>query len=143
MIDFSIRLVLDTNILISSILAPNSIPAQVLNWGENRGIILYSHDTLSELSSVLSRTKFAKYITPKEIDGLSERIKINWHCVPIIQRVNLCRDEKDNKFIDLALNGNASYLITGDDDLLVLNPIQDVLILKPRDFWSLINLSSG
>lgn len=139
MINFSFRLVLDTNILISSILAPNSIPAQVLNWGENAGIILYSSDTLNELLSVLSRDKFAKYIEPKEINGLSERIKINWHYISIIQRVNLCRDEKDNKFIDLALNGSASHLITGDNDLLVLNPIQDISIFKPRDFWDLIN----
>ncbi|WP_069790880.1 putative toxin-antitoxin system toxin component, PIN family (plasmid) [Cyanobacterium sp. IPPAS B-1200] len=139
MINSSIRLVLDTNILISSILSPNSIPAQVLNWGENTGIILYSTDTLMELLSVLSRKKFAKYIEPKEINELSERIKINWHCVPIIQRVNLCRDEKDNKFIDLALNGRASHLITGDNDLLVLNPIQDISILKPRNFWDLVN----
>lgn len=135
MINSSIRLVLDTNILISSILASNSIPAQVLNWGENEGFILYSTDTLTELLSVLSRDKFVKYIEPKEINGLSERIKINWHNVSIIQRVNLCRDKKDNKFIDLALNRKASHLITGDNDLLVLHPIQDISILKPRDFW--------
>ncbi|MBL1209256.1 putative toxin-antitoxin system toxin component, PIN family [Geminocystis sp. GBBB08] len=139
MINSSIRLVLDTNILISSILAPNSIPSQVLNWGENEGNILYSTDTLSELLSVLSRDKFAKYIEPKEINGLRERIKINWYYVSIIQRVTLCRDEKDNKFIDLALNGSASHIITGDNDLLVLHPIQDISILNPRDFWNLIS----
>jgi predicted nucleic acid-binding protein len=81
MINSSIRLVLDTNILISSILAHNSIPAQVLNWGENGGFILYSADTLTELLSILSRDKFVKYIEPKEINRLSERIKINWHNV--------------------------------------------------------------
>ncbi|MBF2056543.1 MAG: putative toxin-antitoxin system toxin component, PIN family [Cyanobacterium sp. T60_A2020_053] len=138
MINSSLRLVLDTNILISSILFPNSIPAQVLR-GENEGIILYSTDTLTELLSVLSRDKFSKYIEPKEINGLSERIKINWYCISIMQRVNLCRDEKDNKFIDLALNGRASYLITGDNDLLVLHPLGDISILNPRDFWDLIN----
>ncbi|BAQ59819.1 hypothetical protein GM3708_225 [Geminocystis sp. NIES-3708] len=39
----------------------------------------------------------------------------------------------------MALNGGASHLITGDNDLLVLNPIQDISILKPRDFWDLIS----
>jgi predicted nucleic acid-binding protein len=43
------RLVFDTNILISAILAPNSLPANVLNWGENNGVILYSDATLTEL----------------------------------------------------------------------------------------------
>ncbi|MGI0479371.1 putative toxin-antitoxin system toxin component, PIN family [Geminocystis sp. CENA526] len=139
MINSSMRLVLDTNILISSILARKSIPAQVLNWAEDNGIILYSTDTLTELFSVLNRKKFAKYIKSEEIEGFSERIKTTWHHVSIIQRVNLCRDKKDDKFIELALNGNASHLITGDSDLLILHPIQDISILNPRDFWNLIN----
>jgi len=138
MINSSIRLVLDTNILISSILAPKSIPAQVLNWGEDNGIILYSRDTLTELLSVLKRKKFAKYLELEEIEELSERIKTTWYRISIIQKVNLCRDKKDDKFIELALNGDASYLITGDQDLLVLHPIQDISILTPRDFWNLV-----
>jgi putative PIN family toxin of toxin-antitoxin system len=139
MINSSMRLVLDTNILISSILAPKSIPAQVLNWGEDNGIILYSTDTLTELLSVLNRKKFAKYIQTQEIEGLSERIKTTWHHVSIIQRVNLCRDKKDNKFLELALNGSSSHLITGDRDLLILHRIRNISILNPRDFWNLIN----
>ncbi len=139
MINSSIRLVFDTNVLVSSILAPNSIPAEVLNWGENVGVILFSTDTLTELLSVLSRKKFAKYINSQDIEGLSQRIQATWCYVPIIQTVNLCRDEKDNKFIDLALNGRASHLIIGDNDLLILDSIQDISILNPRDFWSFIN----
>jgi uncharacterized protein len=56
------RLVLDTNVLVSAVLSANSVSAQVLNWGENNGIILYSAATLTELLSVLGRSKFAKYI---------------------------------------------------------------------------------
>ncbi len=73
MINSSIRLVFDTNVLVSSILAPNSIPAEVLNWGENEGIILFSTDTLTELLSVLSRKKFAKYINSQDISILNPR----------------------------------------------------------------------
>ena len=50
--------------------------------------------------------------------------------MPILQQVKLCRDGKDDKFIELALNGDASYLISGDDDLLVLEKIQDVSIVN-------------
>ena len=42
---------------------------------------------------------------------------------------------RSDKFIELALNGDASYLISGDDDLLVLGKIQDVSIVNPRTFW--------
>ena len=132
------RLVLDTNVLVSAILSPNSISAKVLNWGEDNGTILYSTDTLTEILSVLRRSKFAKYIDPEDIDGLSIRIKTAWICIEILTQVKLCRDAKDDKFIDLALNGNASHLITGDTDLLVLHPIQNISIINPRTFWEAI-----
>ena len=91
---------------------------------------------VKELFSVLSRSKFAKYIDANDIEGLSIRIKATWVFVPILQQVKLCRDAKDDKFIELALNGDASYLISGDDDdLLVLEKIQDVSIVNPRTFW--------
>jgi uncharacterized protein len=133
------RLVVDTNILVSAILSPDSIAAKVLNWGESNANILYSMDTLTELLSVLGRSKFSNYIDPKDIDGLAMRIKTTWFCVAILHQVKLCRDSKDDKFIDLALNGNASSLITGDHDLLVLNPIQNISIINPRNFWNEIN----
>lgn len=139
MTNSSIRLVIDTNVLVSAILSPYSIPAKVLNWGEDNGIILYSTDTLAELLSVLARSKFAKYIQPDDIEGLSLRIKATWFYVPILKRVNLCRDAKDDKFIELALNGNASHLITGDTDLLILHPIQNIPVINPRTFWDFIN----
>ena len=132
------RLVLDTNVLVSAILSPNSISAKVLNWGEDNGTILYSTDTLTEILTVLRRSKFAKYIDLEDIDGLSIRIKTAWILIEILNQMKLCRDAKDDKFIDLALNANASHLITGDTDLLVLHPIQNISIINPRSFWEAI-----
>ena len=109
-----------------------------MNWGEDNGAILYSTDTLTEILSMLRRSKFAKYIDPEDIDGLSVRIKTAWILIEILTQVKLCRDAKDDKFIDLALNGNASHLITGDNDLLVLHPIQNISITNPRNFWQAI-----
>jgi putative PIN family toxin of toxin-antitoxin system len=129
------RLFLDTNVLVSAILSPVSISAKILNWGEDNGVILYSTATLTEILSVLGRSKFSKYIDHDDIDGLSIRIKTVWLFVEILNQVQLCRDPKDDKFIDLALNGEASHLITGDSDLLVLNPIQNNSVIKPRTFW--------
>ena len=129
------RLVLDTNVLISAILSPNSISAKILNWGEDNGVILYSAATLNEVLSVLGRSKFSKYIDHDDIDGLSIRIKTVWLFVEILNQVQLCRDPKDDKFIDLALNGKDSHLITGDSDFLVLNPVENTSIINPRTFW--------
>ena len=129
------RLVLDTNVLVSAILSSNSISAKILNWGEDNGVILYSAATLTEVLSVLGRSKFSKYIDHNDIDGLSIRIKTVWLFVEILNQVQLCRDPKDDKFIDLALNGEASHLITGDNDLLVLDPIENTSIINPRTFW--------
>jgi putative PIN family toxin of toxin-antitoxin system len=129
------RLVLDTNVLVSAVLSPNSVSAKVLNWGEDNGIILYSAATLTELLSVLGRSKFARYIDSDDIEGLSARIKTAWFPVEILQEVKLCRDTKDDKFIEVALNGDASHLITGDTDLLILHPIQNIPVINPRTFW--------
>ena len=135
MTNSSIRLVLDTNVLVSAILSPASISAKILNWGEDNGVVLYSTATLTEVLSVLGRSKFSKYIDHDDINGLSIRIKTVWLFVEILNQVQLCRDPKDDKFIDLALNGEASHLITGDSDLLVLNPIQNTSVINPRTFW--------
>jgi uncharacterized protein len=132
----SMRLVLDTNVLVSAILSPNSTSAKVLNWGEDNGVILYSTATVTEVLSVLGRSKFSKYIDDNDIDGLSIRIKTVWLFVEILNQVQLCRDPKDDKFIDLALNGEASHLITGDNDLLILNPIENTSVTNPRTFWN-------
>jgi putative PIN family toxin of toxin-antitoxin system len=133
------RLVIDTNVLVSAILSPVSISAKVLNWGEDNGVILYSTTTLTEVLSVLGRSKFSKYIDHDDIDGLSIRIKTAWLFVEILNQVQLCRDPKDDKFIDLALNGEASHLISGDKDLLVLNPIKNTSVISPRTFWDEIS----
>jgi putative PIN family toxin of toxin-antitoxin system len=135
------RLVLDTNVLVSAVLSPNSVSAKVLNWGEDNGIILYSAATLTELLSVLGRSKFAKYINSDDINGLSVRIRNAWFLVEILKEVKLCRDAKDDKFIEVALNGDASHLITGDADLLVLHPIQNIPVINPRTFWDEITRS--
>ena len=60
--------------------------------------------------------------------------------IEIITKINLCRDPKDNKFLELAVNGKADYLISGDQDLLILNPFQEISILSPQVFISISDL---
>jgi uncharacterized protein len=56
--------------------------------------------------------------------------------IEIKQEVNACRDAKDDKFLELAVNGNADIIITGDADLLILNPFQEIEIITPEIFVS-------
>ncbi len=131
------RYVFDTNILISALLISNSLPAQALKKAENSGTVLYSADVLQEIKEVLFRPKFSPYISGDDVVGFLARIVRSWEEISIIQTVAICRDPKDNKFLELALNGNADFLITGDNDLLVLNPYRSTKIIKPAEFLSL------
>jgi uncharacterized protein len=132
------KLVFDTNILVSAAMLPDSVPAQALNAAEEKGLVLYSDETLAELVTVLERPKLRPYLDPEMIAEFFVRVRITWQCVPIVQRVLLCRDPKDDKFLELALNGQADFLITGDQDLLVLHPYQDKPVLTPALFLTTI-----
>lgn len=54
--------------------------------------------------------------------------------VEIRETIVVCRDPKDDKLLELAVSGNADFLVTGDKDLLVLNPFRGVEIITPREF---------
>ena len=130
----NLRVVLDTNVLISSLLLKNSPPFRVVELIFERSILLRSEPTLSELQEVLGRKKFNKYLTFEERQVFLSKFLAQSELVEISQEINVCRDPKDNKFLELAVNGNASFIITGDDDLLVLNPFRDIQIVTPQDF---------
>jgi uncharacterized protein len=59
------------------------------------------------------------------------------HRIPVMPAITVCRDSKDNHILDLAVQGSARYIITGDADLLALHPFQGVLILSPTAFLEL------
>ena len=54
--------------------------------------------------------------------------------IEVTQTITIYRDIKDNKFLELAMEGKADYIITGDQDLLILNPFNNIEIITPRDF---------
>jgi putative PIN family toxin of toxin-antitoxin system len=132
----NLRVVLDTNVLISSLLLKNSPPFRVVELIFARSILLRSESTLSEseFEEVLGRKKFNKYLTLEERQVFLSKFLARSELVEIRQEIDVCRDPKDNKFLELAVNGNASFIITGDDDLLVLNPFRDIQIVTPQDF---------
>ncbi|MDJ1171615.1 putative toxin-antitoxin system toxin component, PIN family [Roseofilum sp. BLCC_M154] len=128
------RFVIDTNVLISALLFKFSVPFRAIALAEKQGIILYSEATLKELERVLNRSKFDKYLSQEERQVFLLKFIGSSQLVNITEKISVCRDEKDNKFLELAVSGNANLILTGDLDLLVLNPFQSIEILTPEQF---------
>ena len=128
------RIVVDTNVIVSRALFPHSVAGEVLKRIENHHTWLMSEATSNELATVLLRPKFARYITTDDVSGLLARIRQITETVPILHTITACRDPKDDMFLELAVNGGADYLISGDADLLTLQPFRGVSILSPKDF---------
>ncbi len=137
------RFVADNNVLISNLLLYNSVPARALRMALERGIMLTSTAALDELAAVLRRPKFDSYVSVaarSEFIRKIHRISVE---VEIIRKVQVCRDPKDDKFLEIAVNGDADLILTGDKDLLVLDPFEDIAIIKPGDFLAELDNSSN
>ena len=128
------RFVLVTNVFVSALLLEDSISRRAADRALDHGKILLSFPALVELNAVLGRKEFRKYFDEDDarhfLAGLVRVAK--W--VEISAKITACRDPKDDKFLELAVSGQATHLITGDKDLLALNPFHGVRILTPADF---------
>jgi uncharacterized protein len=128
------RFVFDTNVLISALMFPQSMPRRAWNQARRTGVILASHDTLQELESVLRRRRLTAYISPAESTLFLTELARVVELVPITERVALCRDPRDDKFLEVALAGQADFLLTGDADLLTLHPFRGTAIITPTAY---------
>ena len=126
--------VFDTNTLISRLLMPGGIPANAVDHALASGILLVSEDSMNELVRVLDRPKFDSYVSREDRRRFIELLGGIARIVPTTRRVHVCRDPKDDMFLDVALNGEAKAIITGDGDLLALDPFHGVRIVKPAEF---------
>ena len=92
---------------------------------------------MSELTEVLYRPKFDDYVSMEERSLFLDQLAVTAEFVSIIQKVRECHDPKDDKFLEVALNGRAHLIITGDADLRALNPWRKITILTPREYLEL------
>lgn len=129
-----LRAVIDTNVIVSAALLPRSISRQTFDFVVLQGQILVSEDTLAELDEVLCRPKFNKYILERKRLEFFAAFVHTAEIIQVTQVITECCDEKDNKFLELAISGDASHIISGDNDLLVLNPFRSVAIISPSTF---------
>jgi putative PIN family toxin of toxin-antitoxin system len=122
------------------LLSDNSIPQKIFDYAQAKAILLISQATFQELAEVLTRSTFDRYITLEKRSKFLNLLSLKAEIIEITTKINLCRDPKDNKFLELAVNRKADYLISGDQDLLILNPFQKISILSPQAFTLISDL---
>ena len=129
-----IKVVFDTNTLVSAALSKQSVSRKAFEKAVDLGGILASLETIQELNEVLFRSKFDKYVSVEERQLFSINYLAVVKVLPIKMKLNDCRDPKDNKFLELALTGSAEFIVTGDADLLVLHPYRSIHIVSSSVF---------
>ena len=114
-------------------LKENSLPFLVARWIDQHDGLLKSAATEQQLLDVLRRPYIAAATIPSLREGLA-RMLAAAELVPITERIAACRDPTDDKFLELAVNGHADLIVTGDRDLLALNPFRQIPIVTPAAF---------
>ena len=127
------RIVLDTNVLVSAALKRQSTPGIVAHTIEQSGGLLKSLLTEQQLFEVVTRPYFATLIDDDTRAWL-RKLMAAAELVGITERIVVCRDPTDDKFLELAVNGRADLIVSGDADLGVLNPFRNIPVLSPAVF---------
>ncbi len=137
------RLVLDTNILISALLRKNTPPYLLYQqWREGQFDLVTSDKQLEELQRVMSYPKLKRYFTPEEARKMLVGITTYSVCVSSLPTVNYSLDPDDNIILATAIKGNANYLVSGDkSDLLKLNRVENIPIITARQVLIILQSS--
>jgi gluconokinase len=132
------RVVLDTNIIISGFLIPNSKSFRIVRQILSRSHIIMTVETIEELREVLFRAKFDRYFSRDERTALLDQILGSVEVVTVSEFIRASRDPKDDKILEAAVNGRARLVVTGDQDLLILNPFRGIAIETMDQYWGRI-----
>ena len=128
------RVVIDTNVLISGLFSTTSIPAKAVEKAATKAQLVATIETLRELIETLHSPKFDRYVRRERRDALLERVASLVEIIDVLQLIRASRDPKDDKFLEAAVNGRADVIVTGDKDLLDLNPFRGIAIVTPADY---------
>ncbi len=127
------RVILDTNLWISYLISNRHVRLDELIESDEC-VLLFSAELINEFVIVAERPKFEKYFSQDEVMNLIEQINSVGELIEVHSDLQLCRDEKDNFLLNLAKDGNADFLVTGDKDLLEIAQINNTQILTYKDF---------
>ena len=111
--------------------------AEIVDDMTTNHTLLYSHDTLLELAEVLVRPKFAKYIDREDSKAFVQAFVQTGQKIEVKSIFAACRDPRDDKFLALAVDGQADCIVSGDKDLLDMKSFQNIPIIPLADFPNL------
>ena len=130
------RVVIDTNVLISAVIKPqNRLGMVIVRLRKGDYVLLYSEELLDELTEVMARPKLRKYcLNPETAGAVIDSILAKGEKVKLMTVFDICRDPDDNLLLALAVDGDADYIVSGDQDLLDLMKVQVIPIITPAKF---------
>lgn len=134
MIPKKTKIILDTNLWISFLLSRNFNNLDNLIFEKNVQLI-FSDELVNEFIEVAQRPKFRRFFSNNDVLELLECIGEYSDFIEVRSSVQLCRDEKDNFLLNLAIDSRADYLVTGDKDLLTLESIERTKIISISDLF--------
>ncbi len=126
--------VFDTNSLISALLSPKSTNAEALKKELTIGVVVYSAYTFTELVNVLFRSKFDKYFSLDDRKQMINLLEMQMKEITVYSNVKVCRDPKDDIFLNLAIDAKANFIITGDSNLLIIIKYENFVIVNASTF---------
>ena len=127
------RILLDTNIWISFLITKDYSKLEDLIF-TRKTILLFSRELLDEFIAVAKRPKFRRWFSSDDVESILETIDEYAEFVTIKSKITICKDPKDNFLLSLSVDGNADFLITGDQDLLDLKKMNNTKILTISNF---------
>ena len=131
----------DANTVVSAALNPSGAPRRAVALARAKGTIVLSEAVHAEIAEVLARPKFARALTDDRRREIMELLSAAALWVEPRETVRDCRDGKDNRYLELALAARATAIVSGDEDLLVLNPWRGVRVLRPAEFLHTLGAS--
>lgn len=128
------RIVLDTGVLVSAAIRPESVPALALEKALLQFDVCASQDTLAELDNVLGRDKFDRYAQRATRENFIAEFRKRVSFFEVTLAVSDCPDPDDNKFLALAETAQAELIVSSDPHLTNMHPWRDIAIMLPAAF---------
>jgi uncharacterized protein len=136
------RAVVDTNVLVRAVIRPHGTVGPVLlRLRQGEYTLLTSRPLLAELVDVLNRPRIReKYgVTDRDIQTVVGLLLLRGEGVNPTERIAACRDPRDDKFLEVAVAGEADVIVSGDEDLLALHPFAGIPIVPPGEFLRMLD----
>lgn len=135
------KAVFDNNIIISALISPMGIAARlVTHWESGMFSVVVTADLLSELGRALGYERIRKRTGFTDADNRLFVTRVREQGIECQRTVTVrvCRDPQDDRVLEAALAGGADYIVTGDNDLLVLRDFEGISIVTPRQFLAVL-----